>query len=626
MVKQSYYDEMYGYWREEERKSAAARRALTRRRIIMRGSTILALGGVAAVLEACGGDSKGSGSGSGGSGVPTGSTPDSAANATAAAAGQSTLASVYPLVDKYNWRKLDWNAGPPTQGGTLLRGARPPANWDLMPVATLTASPAFYNGLYRPRLEPGANLDGQEFGPDLAANTEPNADYTSWTFKIPAGVKFHDKAPVNGRECTAEDVAYSFQKYKEKSVWSVPLSVVDKISAIDKTTVRFDMKQPYFALPNILGMPYYLIFAREHFEGPEDRWKQQAIGTGPFTMEFSDPADRFEAARHPGYWEKDRNGRQLPYLDKFTSRYFADRNALLAAFRSGNLDTTGFTDTDEFETMVKSVPSAYYVVTPHWATYQNQVLLQWNNPLFKDVRIRQALSMAINRKELVDRLLRGAGTPAYPVPFDQMGLNRPLGWDDMPESMKFNPQKAKALLAEAGKPNGFKMQFLTPTPVGQVYVLVKDYWKAIGVEMNFEEKDFLVVQSQLVKKDFPDSAFYSGVAGFDPDVVVRPLYYPDSPQNWGNVNDAEMTGLMDKLRVSVDAGQRKTLAKQINDRALDQSVQIFVNGYHNFYGTHPWLHTIAQSLYTTIENWGNANWRFVWIDERAPAGRGGKKV
>ena len=54
------------------------------------------------------------------------------------------------------------------------------------------------------------------------------------------------------------------------------------------------MKQPYFALPNILGMPYYLIFAREHFEGPEDRWKQQAIGTGPFMLEFSDPTDRFE--------------------------------------------------------------------------------------------------------------------------------------------------------------------------------------------------------------------------------------------------------------------------------------------------------------------------------------------
>jgi ABC-type transport system substrate-binding protein len=73
--------------------------------------------------------------------------------------------------------------------------------------------------------------------------------------------------------------------------------VIDKITAIDKTTVRFDMKQPYFALPNILGMPYYLIFAREHFEGPEDRWKQQAIGTGPFMLTFSDPADRLDAVR-----------------------------------------------------------------------------------------------------------------------------------------------------------------------------------------------------------------------------------------------------------------------------------------------------------------------------------------
>lgn len=623
MTSKSYYDQAYAHWQDEERKSARARREWSRRRVVATGAQIAAMGGVAAFLAACGGsDDKG---GSGSSGKPSG-TPDSAQATVVAQPGQSNLAAVYPLVDKYNWRKLDWNVGPPTAGGQVLRGARPPANWDLMPVATITHSPPFYNGLYRPRLEPGANLDGQEFGPDLAQSTEPNGDFTQWVFKIPANVKFHDKAPVNGRECTAEDVAYSFTKYKEKSVWSVPLQVIDKVEAVDKTTVKFTMKQPYFALPNILGMPYYLVFAREHFEGPEDRWKQQAIGTGPFMLEFSDPTDRLDAVRNPTYWEKDKAGKALPYLDKYTSRYFSDRNAALAAFRSANLDSIGFTDTDEFDAMVKSTPSAYYVVTPHWATYQNQVILQWNNPLFKDVRIRQALSMAINRKELVQNLLRGNGTPAYPVPFDQMGLNRPLGWDDMPEAMQYNPQKAKQLLTAAGQPNGFKMSFLTGTPVAQVYVLVKEYWKAIGVDLSFDEKDFLVVQSQLVKKEFPDSAFYSGVAGFDPDVVVRPLYYPGAPQNWGNVEDAQLTQLMDKLRASVNASERKTIAKQINDRCLSESLQIYINGYHNFYGTHPWVHTIAQSLYTTIENWGSANWRYIWIDEKAPNGRGGKKA
>ncbi|MGD9894876.1 MAG: hypothetical protein AB7U18_26635, partial [Dehalococcoidia bacterium] len=170
-----------------------------------------------------------------------------------------------------------------------------------------------------------------------------------------------------------------------------------------------------------------------------------------------------------------------------------------------------------------------------------------------------------------------------------------------------------------------KIQFLSPTPVAQTYVLVQDYWKAVGVDLQFDEKDFLVVQSSLVKKEFPDTAFYSGVAGFDPDVVVRPLYYPGAPQNWGNVDDPELTAAMDKLRTSVDANQRKQLAKQINDRALDQALQIYLNGYHTFYGTHPWMHTIAQSLYTTIENWGTANWRWVWNDESTPGGRGGRK-
>lgn len=620
----TYYQEAYEYWQERERHKAMLRRRFSRR-TVLKGSAIVAMGGVAALLAACGEEQE-----AGPAATVTGTAPAAgspAATGTAQATASPTGArSPYPLVEQYHWSKLNWSAGPPTQGGHLLRGVRPPANWDLMPVVTLTQSPPFYNGLYRPRMEPGANLDGQEFGPDLAISTEHNADFTTWIFKIPTGVKFHDKPPVNGRELTAEDVVYSFEKYIEKSVWSVPLQVIDKISAPDATTVRFDMKQPYFALPNILGMPYYLIFAKEHFEGSEDRWKQQPIGTGPFMLEFSDPSDRFEAVRHPNYWEKDKNGRQLPYLDKFTSRYFADRNSALAAFRTGNLDSSGFTDFDEFDTIVKSVQDAYYVVQPHWATYQTAMIIQWNNPLFKDVRVRRALSMAIDRKGMVEQLLRGAGTPSYPVPFDQQGRDRPLTWEELPESMQYNVEKAKQLLKEAGHENGFKMTFITPTPVAQAYVLVQSFWKAIGVDLQFDEKDFLVYQSIIVKKEFDDAIFYSGVAGFDPDVVVRPLYLPGSPQNWGNVDDPELTEMINKLRASVDADEREKLARQINDRTLDQVTQMYLYGYHTFYGTHNWVHTIAHSLYTTIENWSSHNWRFIWIDESAPGGRGGKKV
>ncbi|MCA9633506.1 MAG: hypothetical protein KC766_37910, partial [Myxococcales bacterium] len=137
--------------------------------------------------------------------------------------------------------------------------------------------------------------------------------------------------------------------------------------------------------------------------------------------------------------------------------------------------------------------------------------------------------------------------------------------------------------------------------------------------LDFEELDFLVFQERLASKNFPDLAYYSGVAGFDVDVAVRPLYYPDSPQNWGHIDDSELTGYMDKMRTSVDADERQQLAKDFSSRAYDQVVAMFLNGYHTYSATQPWLHSFSQSLYTTPNNWATHCWRYFWLDESAPA-------
>ncbi|MCA9848131.1 MAG: ABC transporter substrate-binding protein, partial [Dehalococcoidia bacterium] len=426
----SSYKKAYERWQQVEEERARSRTRLLSRRQVLRGSTIAALGGVAAALVGCssdddegsGGSSSGSGSSgtaSAGAGAPS-STPAAAGDLVAKAeAAFGKPETAYPLVNQYNWRYVDWWKSPARSGGLATRSSRAPSHWDPLTVVTVTPHPPFYNGLYRLRTEAGdtlrsidsLNLDGQEFVPDLAQDVETNDDYTEWTFKLPANAKFHDLAPVNGRTMTAEDVVYSFDLYRNEGLWSVPLSPIDKIEAVDDTTVKFTMQHPYFALPAILGMPYYLIIAREHYEGGEDRWREQPIGTGPFVMTGFEPGQMYQATKNPEYWEKDAAGTQLPYLDGWTSRYYPDFNAQVAAFRSGELDSMAPTNPDQLQQLVDTVPEAYYTVGPHWATYQNAAIIQWENPTLADVRVRQALSMGTDRKALVDNLLSGAGTP-----------------------------------------------------------------------------------------------------------------------------------------------------------------------------------------------------------------------
>jgi len=598
------------------------RKRISRRRAVALSGSVT----IGAFLAACRGGKNGTSSSSGNSGALSGQ--GQLGNQGTAAAGQATQESPYELVAKYNWRKLKWG-GTPTRGGEIIHGGASVNNWDLMKATTLTPAPPYYNGLYYFRLDEGSNLDGQTFAPDLAERTENSPDYQTWTFKIPNNVYFHDIPPVNGRQLTADDVVYSYQRYLDTSVWSTPLKFIDKISAPDKQTVRFDLKFPYFPVPNIVGLPYYLIFAREHFEGSQDRWNQQPIGSGPFMVTNFKFREVVEAVRHPKYHEKDKNGIQLPYADKLTGRYYADINSRIAALRAGQVDTIpdGISYLDVFNDVVKSLPDSQYVVSPHWATFQTWIMFQWNNPIFKDARVRRALSMAIDRKAIVAQTVGGAGTAPTPIPYDQMGMSVAPWWDYLPPTAQYQPQEAKQLMSAAGYANGFKTKFLTSSaapPTPEVLALQKAWRDLLNVDMEIEAQDPLVVLNTIQKKEFSDISAQGGVVATEPYALANALFGVGEPQNWGNVNDSALTSMIEKLKTATNQQERVKLAVDMNQRIFDEALQLWITGRHVYAATRPWIHTVSQSLYTQIDNWGGTSWRHVWIDGSAPNNRGGK--
>jgi ABC-type transport system substrate-binding protein len=622
--------EAAGVFRERQQQRNANR--LSRRRVLS-GSAILAAGGI---LAACGGgdDNNSSTPSGGGSTAAAGSSTAGSGGSTAGGEIPATLAEL-KYVKKYNWRNLKWG-GTPYMGGTLQAAGYPPPNWDLMTTQTLTQFPPYYNGLYYSALHAGLNLETSCVEADLAQKSEHTPDYLSWTFTLPENVFFHDLAPVNGAQMTSADVKFSFERYIDTSLWNLPLAGVDHIEAPDPKTIKFVLKEPALNFPNILALPYYQVFNQKHFED-KNRWSTQPIGTGAFILKDSKALQISHAQRNPKYWDTARwlkgyENAKLPFVDNYVSTYYADIASLQAGLRGKSVDCADLEGQlpSVLEDLLKANPDLQVTTDAEWALTPHRIFLNWKNPLFADVRVRRALSMALDREQIVQVALGGAGIAASsPVPYDQMGLDGPPALKDMGEFMQFNKDKAKSLLAEAGHSNGFSFTAKQASAsVPSWMTLVQKFFKDIGVDMKIETTPPLGTTQALVDKNFDAilSNSEGSILGYDIDQVMRPMFGVGSAANYASVDDKELNPIMDKIHSSTNPDEWTSLAKQAFDVFNKNQDVLYVHGFHTWYAAQPWVHTIANTYYTTIANYAAANYRNVWVDDTAPGGRGGKKV
>jgi peptide/nickel transport system substrate-binding protein len=638
-------------WRFAFRAGDAARLRASRRRVLS-GASVIAAGGILAACSGSSNNNKNSGGGTSNS-VTTSSTtasgspivpgtaiahgtPVAAVGATLAPAGGSVdiPASLnrYPLVSKYNWRKQDFG-GKPYVGGTLQVAGIPPADYNLMTTETLTQFPTYMNGLYNPAIHYGVNLDTGAIEPDLVQKAEHTPDYLQWTFTLPQNVFFQNLAPVNGAQMTSADVKFSFEQYIAKSLWNLPLQDVDHIEAPDQYTVKFVMKQPTLRLPDILALPYYQVFSPVHF-ADQNRFAQQVIGTGAFMLNSSDAFSKSSASRHPKYWGKSiwlpgYQNHALPFADTINSTYFSDTASVDAGLRGQSIDSADLEGAlpSRIDDLLKANAKLKVTTDAEWALTPKRIFLSWKNPIFADVRVRQALSMALDRNTIVSQAFGGAAiVESTAVPYDQMGLDGPPTIDQMGPNFKYDPANAKQLLAQAGHSSlSFTALQGGPSPSAWM-TLVQKYYKDIGVNMDIKTVTPTELSATLIKKDFDCvlSEAEGSVLGYNLDQSVGVMFSPNSPQNYAQVNDPELTPLLQKVHTSTNPDEWTALAKQAFD-ILNKNVDvIYVCGFHTWFVTQPWIHTIANTYYTTILNYGTSNWRNIWIDDTAPGGRGGK--
>lgn len=514
----------------------------------------------------------------------------------------------------------------PKSGGTLRWFSDMPTSWDFADAAaSLLASYAmFHNGLMTFEMgDLSDNLNLVKTELDLAQSYE-QTDEMTLTFKLKPNVKWQNVAPVNGRPFTAEDVKYCTEVYQKAPVQSTIYRDVDRVEVPDASTVVYKMKQPVAYLLNVLRQPHNLIFSREQHDSP-DGLKSGPIGTGAFIFTGGTLHVGWKARKNPDYFKKDKwTGQQLPYLDGIETLYAADANAQVAGVRSKQVDVYGAPTRNIWMDLLKTNPELVTQITTPPPSYQPFIGIRNDKPPFNDPRVRQAMSLAIDRQAIIDTVFFGMAGYGYAQDWTYFGQEWPWTPDQVGQYMQFDPKKAKQLLSAAGLGNGIgrKMELYHVAATGYNFdtgQLVADNWQRnLGIDVTqTTPPDYASWVNKLYNVQY-DDAIVVGVAGpsLDPDAYSFDPLNSKSTKNYFKVNDPQLDQLTQAQRVEFDVPKRQGILRDIMARDLDQAYRMWTVTQYKINARFPYLYNAVDQVHA----WGPAGWgskvcELIWMDK-----------
>jgi peptide/nickel transport system substrate-binding protein len=554
------------YW-----QAAAARRA-SRRRLIGGGA---AMSGLAALtLAGCGGGTNNSGNNAGtkntnsapaattGAGAPSASATRAAAAAsgTPASVTTSNVASTLPTAQ----------AGLKT-GGSLQATIVGPAPLD--PVENTTYRAQDVSGYHYSRLlrfaasaDPNTSLS-KIITPDLIEKYEVSPDALQYTMHVRQGVNFH--APLS-RALTSADIMSSWEYFTtnvKNANKDVYVPIVDSLTAPDEKTIVFKLKAPYAPFLNKLANPSYMwILSQEAVNRKGIDPSTQAIGTGPFIFQDQSPT-AISWKKNPNYWNKG-----IPYVDSTALNVIPTTSTQEAQFSAGALDVLSIATAD-WEALKKAVPKANSSeYPPAGLSFLFFYDVNAADSLFKDVRVRQAASLAIDRKGLISAGYNDHGFWCNMVP---AGLGKwyldPNGKDigDAAKLFKYDPQQAKQLLQAAGAA-GTELTFYYPNNAyGDVFNLLADLTRGMLSDAGFKVsavtvdylKDWIDPAKGYWVKGLPKNGIgYALQTGFsDPDDYLTGMLTKGGNRNDSLVDDPDLLSLIKAQQLELDETKRVQL-------------------------------------------------------------------
>ncbi|WP_018132032.1 ABC transporter substrate-binding protein [Effusibacillus pohliae] len=414
--------------------------------------------------------------------------------------------------------------------------------------------------------------DSTKVIPGLATEWQTSADGKTWTFKLRQGVKFHD-----GTDFNAKAVVYNFERMWDKNHpqhkgdfeyfhdmfggFKGEGSVIEGIKAVDDYTVEFKLSRPLAPFLANLAMSTFAIISPAALEKYGEKIAQNPVGTGPFKFKEWKPNDSITLEKNDQYWQKG-----LPKLDKIVFKVIPDNTARLTALKSGEIDVMDGLNPSDVK-QVEADSKLQVLLRPS----MNVGYLAMNNTKkpFDNPKVRQAISMAINKKGLIDSFYAGLAQPAVnPMPPSVWGYNKDI------KDYEYNPEKAKQLLAEAGYPNGFETDFWA-MPVARPYMpqpqkiaeAIQADLAKIGIKTKIVSFEWATYLKKTKNGEHPMALLgWTGDNG-DPDnflyvLLDKDTANPPAAQNISLYKSDKVHELLTKAQVTSDQAQRTKLYEE----------------------------------------------------------------
>ena len=521
----------------------------------------------------------------------------------------ASAASIYP----------DWipaSPKPPKRGGVLTRASA----WDppvIDPRLTQSIGLFQFAGLTSNRLlrhafaDEATGYNDLTLKGDLAESWQGSPDQRVWTFKLRQGVKWQNVPPLKGRELTAADVKYCFEAYAKEGVQTFTFQEIEGMETPDAHTLRVHLKTPNALFPQNVAEPVAVIFSREVLEEDGDL-KKRLIGTGPYILSEHTRKVRVVLKRNPDYFDTGR-----PYVDEYVILSTPDSATRTAAFRTGQSDFLVLQSPSEVEAVRKSNPTAVVQALP-FPMAPFGVALAQDRPPFNDVRVRRALSMAIDRQKQVDTVFEGHGIVGWGVPYIYYEDTSPTAAQLGPY-WQYRPAEAKRLLAEAGHPNGFETTLFYyeyfPQMTSQIQLVQQDLKKNLNINVKISKLDYTTYYGRYVEGKWDGMAwgFQSGHAvGLDERTYV--FMHSKSTKNFFKVNDPVIDELTVKLRQTPDRAEQRATARRIADREHDQALRMWMPWGTIFALFQPHLRNVAGGVLRGTVGYGSPTIARLWID------------
>jgi peptide/nickel transport system substrate-binding protein len=475
-------------------------------------------------------------------------------------------------------------AEPPKRGGILRVRGRDPVHFDphlTRDARTHSALSFLCSRLLRYKVGGDVRPGSFIVEPDLAERWEEPND-TTYVFYLRRGVRWHNKPPVNGRELVAEDVKFTFDRFlSEKGNPSrYFLDSVDRVEVVDRYTVKFFLHEPFVWLLDMLASATSMwIIAPEAAQQYGDLKRvETAIGTGPFILERYEPNVKTVFRRNPDYFVPG-----LPYVDGVEWLVIEDESTGLAMYRTGQIDAGPGLQWDvrqaDLDSLKQSHPNLRF--QDMLANNATTIWMRTDKSPFTDVRVRRAMSHAIDRQGLIEAVwMRGELSPAVPrglaewsLPIDQLGEGA--------KYYRYDPQEARRLLTEAGYAKGFKTTLNATGGYGRDMLdavqLVQRYLKEVGIEVELKIQEYGAYQATTGQGKFEGLAMGPYALGWEADSSLYGQYMPDQLRNRGHVNDPKLAAMLKEQRRIKDPEARKHVIFDIQRYAAEQQYYVYLS-------------------------------------------------